>query len=229
MLEVKDLTVRYGAITALAGVDLTVAEGEFVVLLGRNGAGKSSLLKAIVGQVPCRGRIFFEGRELSSLPPWRRVKMGLCLVPEGRHVFGSLTVKENLELGAFVSPKELARRLEEVYTLFPVLKERQDLPAGTLSGGEQQMLAIARALMARPRLLLLDEPSMGLAPKVVQEIYATLAALKGKLTVLLVEQNAKKALQLADRGYLLENGRLVATWQGEEIQETFIQQVYLGK
>ncbi len=229
MLEVKDLTVRYGAITALAGVDLTVAEGEFVVLLGRNGAGKSSLLKAIVGQVPCQGRIFFEGRELSSLPPWRRVKMGLCLVPEGRHVFGSLTVKENLELGAFVSPKELARRLEEVYTLFPVLKERQDLPAGTLSGGEQQMLAIARALMARPRLLLLDEPSMGLAPKVVQEIYATLAALKGKLTVLLVEQNAKKALQLADRGYLLENGRLVATWQGEEIQETFIQQVYLGK
>ncbi|HHI97044.1 MAG TPA: ABC transporter ATP-binding protein [Thermodesulfatator atlanticus] len=229
MLEVKDLTVRYGAITALAGVDLTVAEGEFVVLLGRNGAGKSSLLKAIVGQVPCQGRIFFEGRELSSLPPWRRVKMGLCLVPEGRHVFGSLTVKENLELGGFVSPKELARRLEEVYTLFPVLKERQDLPAGTLSGGEQQMLAIARALMARPRLLLLDEPSMGLAPKVVQEIYATLAALKGKLTVLLVEQNAKKALQLADRGYLLENGRLVATWQGEEIQETFIQQVYLGK
>ena len=229
MLEVKDLTVRYGAITALAGVDLTVAEGEFVVLLGRNGAGKSSLLKAIVGQVPCQGRIFFEGRELSSLPPWRRVKMGLCLVPEGRHVFGSLTVKENLELGAFVSPKELARRLEEVYTLFPVLKERQDLPAGTLSGGEQQMLAIARALMARPRLLLLDEPSMGLAPKVVQEIYATLAALKGKLTVLLVEQNAKKALQLADRGYLLENGRLVATWQGEEIQETFIQQLYLGK
>ncbi len=229
MLEAKDLTVRYGAITALAGVDLTVAEGEFVVLLGRNGAGKSSLLKAIVGQVPCQGRIFFEGRELSSLPPWRRVKMGLCLVPEGRHVFGSLTVKENLELGGFVSPKELARRLEEVYTLFPVLKERQDLPAGTLSGGEQQMLAIARALMARPRLLLLDEPSMGLAPKVVQEIYATLAALKGKLTVLLVEQNAKKALQLADRGYLLENGRLVATWQGEEIQETFIQQVYLGK
>ncbi len=229
MLEVKDLTVRYGAITALAGVDLTVAEGEFVVLLGRNGAGKSSLLKAIVGQVPCQGRIFFEGRELSSLPPWRRVKMGLCLVPEGRHVFGSLTVKENLELGGFVSPKELARRLEEVYTLFPVLKERQDLPAGTLSGGEQQMLAIARALMARPRLLLLDEPSMGLAPKVVQEIYATLAALKGKLTVLLVEQNAKKALQLADRGYLLENGRLVATWQGEEIQETFIQQIYLGK
>ncbi len=229
MLEAKDLTVCYGAITALAGVDLTVAEGEFVVLLGRNGAGKSSLLKAIVGQVPCQGRIFFEGRELSSLPPWRRVKMGLCLVPEGRHVFGSLTVKENLELGAFVSPKELARRLEEVYTLFPVLKERQDLPAGTLSGGEQQMLAIARALMARPRLLLLDEPSMGLAPKVVQEIYATLAALKGKLTVLLVEQNAKKALQLADRGYLLENGRLVATWQGEEIQETFIQQVYLGK
>ncbi len=229
MLEAKDLTVRYGAITALAGVDLTVAEGEFVVLLGRNGAGKSSLLKAIVGQVPCQGRIFFEGRELSSLPPWRRVKMGLCLVPEGRHVFGSLTVKENLELGGFVSPKELARRLEEVYTLFPVLKERQDLPAGTLSGGEQQMLAIARALMARPRLLLLDEPSMGLAPKVVQEIYATLATLKGKLTVLLVEQNAKKALQLADRGYLLENGRLVATWQGEEIQETFIQQVYLGK
>ncbi len=229
MLEVKDLTVRYGAITALAGVNLIVAEGEFVVLLGRNGAGKSSLLKAILGQVPCQGRIFFEGRDLSGLPPWRRVKTGLCLVPEGRHVIASLTVKENLELGGFVSPKELARRLEEVYTLFPVLKERQDLPAGTLSGGEQQMLAIARALMARPRLLLLDEPSMGLAPKVVQEIYAKLAALKGKLTVLLVEQNAKKALQLADRGYLLENGRLVATWQGEEIQETFIQQVYLGK
>ncbi len=228
MLKVEGLRVNYGHVRALRGVNLEVDEGEFVVLLGRNGAGKTTLLKALLGQVPAEGKITFLGKEISSLRPWRRAKLGLSLVPEGRQVFPSLTVKENLELGAFVAKERCSENLASVYKLFPVLKEKESLPAGVLSGGEQQMLAIGRALMANPKLLLLDEPSMGLAPKVVREIYETLAELKGKLTVLLVEQNVKKALALADRVYLLENGRLVSSWGREEVDEAVLEAAYLG-
>ena len=228
MLEVEGLEVSYGHVKAVRGVSFEIKEGEFAVFLGRNGAGKTSLLKSLLGQVRARGRIAFKGRRIDGLPPWRRVKLGLSLVPEGRQVFSSLTVKENLELGAFVAPGNLKRNLKRVFSLFPVLEEKAGLPAGALSGGEQQMLAIGRALMAEPSLLLLDEPSMGLAPKVVQEIYATLEKLKGRLTVLLVEQNVKKALSLADRVFLLESGRLVSSWRRDEVDEAVVEAAYLG-
>lgn len=228
MLEVEGLEVSYGHVKAVRGVSFEIKEGEFAVFLGRNGAGKTSLLKSLLGQVRARGRIAFKGRRIDGLPPWRRVKLGLSLVPEGRQVFSSLTVKENLELGAFVAPGNLKRNLARVFSLFPVLEEKAGLPAGALSGGEQQMLAIGRALMAEPSLLLLDEPSMGLAPKVVQEIYATLEKLKGRLTVLLVEQNVKKALSLADRVFLLESGRLVSSWRRDEVDEAVVEAAYLG-
>ncbi len=228
MLEVEGLEVSYGHVRAVRDVSFEVKEGEFAVFLGRNGAGKTSLLKALLGQVKARGRITLRGRRLEGLPPWRRVKLGLSLVPEGRQVFSPLTVRENLELGAFVAPGKLKRNLAQVFSLFPVLEEKAGLPAGALSGGEQQMLAIGRALMAEPALLLLDEPSMGLAPKVVQEIYATLKKLKGRLTVLLVEQNVKKALSLADRVFLLESGRLVSSWGRDEVDETVVEAAYLG-
>ncbi|NPB08819.1 MAG: ABC transporter ATP-binding protein, partial [Thermodesulfobacteria bacterium] len=190
LLEAEDLWVHYGAVAALQGVSFRLRAGEFLMILGRNGAGKSTLLKALCGQVPLKtGRISFAGKEIGRLPPWRRTKLGLSLVPEGRRVFAPLSVRENLELGAFSRPRGLEERLKDVLSLFPELVPKLDLPAGALSGGEQQMLAVARALMSEPKLLLLDEPSMGLAPKVVARIYQTLAALKGKMSLLVVEQN----------------------------------------
>ncbi len=211
-LEVAGLTVAYGATEALRGIDLAVAEGETVCLLGANGAGKTTTLRALSGQVrPRAGHIRLGGADITALAPHRIVRRGLVQVPEGRQVFAVLTVAENLTLGAWTlrDPAEAARRRERVLARFPRLRERLHQPAGALSGGEQQMLAIGRALMAGPRLLLLDEPSMGLAPLMVAEIFAVIAELKAeRVTLLLVEQNAAAALAVADRAYVLETGRI---------------------
>ncbi len=214
MLAVRGLEVRYHAAVAVDGIDLRVEEGEVVALIGPNGAGKTSTLLALLGLVACRGEVRYQGEVLAGLEPEERVARGLVLVHERRHLFGSMTVEENLLLGAFSRYKRGERgiwgELERVYERFPRLAERRQQLAATMSGGEQQMLAIGRALMARPRLLLLDEPSLGLAPLIVQEIFGILAGLKAEgTTILLVEQNARAALELADRGYVLEAGRIV--------------------
>ena len=214
MLAVRGLEVRYHAAVAVDGIDLRVEEGEVVALIGPNGAGKTSTLLALLGLVACRGEVRYQGEVLAGLEPEERVARGLVLVHERRHLFGSMTVEENLLLGAFARYKRGERgiwgELERVYERFPRLAERRQQLAATMSGGEQQMLAIGRALMARPRLLLLDEPSLGLAPLIVQEIFGILAGLKAEgTTILLVEQNARAALELADRGYVLEAGRIV--------------------
>ncbi len=229
LLEAEDLRVHYGAVAALQGVSFRLRAGEFLMILGRNGAGKSTLLKALCGQVPLKtGRISFAGKEIGRLPPWRRTKLGLSLVPEGRRVFAPLSVRENLELGAFSRPRGLEERLKDVLSLFPELVPKLDLPAGALSGGEQQMLAVARALMSEPKLLLLDEPSMGLAPKVVARIYQTLAALKGKMSLLVVEQNLSQGLSLADRLLFLDSGRLVREFSGGDVSLKQVEELYLG-
>ncbi len=229
MLEVQDIWVHYGAVAALQGVSFRLSPGEFLLVLGRNGAGKSTLLRALAGQVPLKaGEIRFEGKRLNQLPAWKRNRLGLSLVPEGRRVFAPLSVRENLELGAFSHPQALKSRLDEVLTLFPELKPKVDLPAGALSGGEQQMLAVARALMSRPRVLFLDEPSMGLAPKVVSRIYHTLAKLKGQIALLVVEQNLSQGLWLADRLLFLDSGRLVREFASHELSVTEVEELYLG-
>ena len=229
MLEVRELWVDYGTVQALQGAEFSLTQAEFVVLLGRNGAGKSSLLHALMGQAPVkRGRILWNGREITRWSTWKRVQAGLALVPEGRRVFAHLSVRENLELGAFVSPKGFKRNLEYVLSLFPLLKERLHLPAGVLSGGEQQMLAMARALMGSPKLLLLDEPSMGLAPKMVQKIYAVLGRLKGKVTMLVVEQNLSKGLSLADRLLFFDSGRVVKEYAKGGFSKKEVEALYLG-
>nr|WP_321468399.1 ABC transporter ATP-binding protein [uncultured Desulfobulbus sp.] len=234
MLEVEGIDVFYGNIQALHGVSLSVNQGEIITLIGSNGAGKSTTLMAISGiVVPRRGSIRFEGKEISAMAPDGIVKLGLCQVPEGRHIFANLSVAENLDLGAFLrrDRKGINSDLDYVYQLFPILAERRNQPGGNLSGGEQQMLAISRALMARPKLLLLDEPSMGLAPLVTKQIFEIIETINKEhgTTIFLVEQNANLALQVAHRGYVLENGRVVLEDKAAALlRNTAIQKAYLG-
>jgi branched-chain amino acid transport system ATP-binding protein len=234
MLTLKSLQAGYGRVPVLKGVSLHVREGEVVTLLGGNGAGKTTTLRTISGLLRARkGGIEFAGQDLTRIPAERIVILGLALVPEGRRVFSSLSVTANLELGAYHrrDKGQVRRDLEEMRRRFPILKERAHQAAGTLSGGEQQILAIGRALMARPRLLMLDEPSMGLAPRMVTQVYGILAELKAAgTTILLVEQNARAALKVADRGYVLETGRIILDGTATELQEDpEVQRAYLGK
>ena len=233
MLEVKNLSVHYGMIQAVRNVDFTVKEGEIVSLIGANGAGKSTILKTLSGLIhPSEGEIVYLGENIASTSAKKIVEKGLVQVPEGRHVFPGLTVKENLELGAFLrKDKEgIQKDMEAVFERFPILKERKDQDAQTLSGGEQQMLAMGRALMSRPKLLLLDEPSMGLAPIFIREIFKIIQEIqKTGTTVLLIEQNAKMALSISDRAYVLETGSVVLSGTGQELLESDeIQKAYLG-
>ncbi len=232
VLEVSGLCTHYGRIQALFGIDLQVAQGELVALVGANGAGKTTLLRTISGLQPASaGTIRFLGEDLASVAAERRVRKGIVQVPEGRQVFGPMSVEDNLRLGAYTrSPGEVEDGLQRMYAMFPVLKERRRLAAGTLSGGQQQMLAIARALMARPRLLLLDEPSMGLAPLLIEEVFETVRMLREELiTIFLVEQNAHKALSVADRGYVIETGRIVLGDSGPALLgNAQVQAAYLG-
>jgi branched-chain amino acid transport system ATP-binding protein len=234
MLEVSGITVRYGAIEAIRDVSLTVERGEVVTLLGVNGAGKTSTLAAVAGLVsPAAGSVSLDGQLVSGRRPEEIVRAGIALSPEGRRVFPRLTVAENLRLGgiSLSSRSDSAERIEYVYDLFPRLRERAGQAAGTLSGGEQQMLAIARALMSKPRVLLLDEPSLGLAPIVVSQVFGLLERLRGEgLTMLLVEQNARRALELADRAYVLVHGRMERSAPADELLEaTDLDALYLGK
>jgi branched-chain amino acid transport system ATP-binding protein len=233
LFEVRDLDVYYGAVQALRGVSLDVASGEVVTLIGANGAGKTTLLRAISGLEPARqGSIRFDGRELTRLPAHRIVGLGISQVPEGRIVFANLSVRDNLELGAYLrhDRAQIREDLERMFTLFPRLRERARQSAGTLSGGEQQMLAIARGLMSRPRLLLLDEPSLGLAPILVREIFRTVAEISRQgVTILLVEQNAHMALGVADRGYVMETGSIVLSDTRENLlANEEVKSAYLG-
>ena len=233
MLEVKNLSVHYGMIQAVRNVDFTVNEGEIVSLIGANGAGKSTILKTLSGLIhPSEGEIVYLGENIASTSAKKIVEKGLVQVPEGRHVFPGLTVKENLELGAFLrkDKEEIQKDMEAVFERFPILKERKDQDAQTLSGGEQQMLAMGRALMSRPKLLLLDEPSMGLAPIFIREIFKIIQEIqKTGTTVLLIEQNAKMALSISNRAYALETGSVVLSGTGQELLESDeIQKAYLG-
>lgn len=233
MLEVKNLSVHYGMIQAVRNVDFKLNEGEIVSLIGANGAGKSTILKTLSGLIhPSEGEIVYLGENIASTSAKKIVEKGLVQVPEGRHVFPGLTVKENLELGAFLrKDKEgIQKDMEDVFERFPILKERKDQDAQTLSGGEQQMLAMGRALMSRPKLLLLDEPSMGLAPIFIREIFKIIQEIqKTGTTVLLIEQNAKMALSISNRAYVLETGSVVLTGTGQELLESDeIQKAYLG-
>ncbi|MFA4901133.1 MAG: ABC transporter ATP-binding protein [Desulfobaccales bacterium] len=234
MLTLKSLQAGYGRVPVLKGISLHVRAGEVVTLIGGNGAGKTTTLRAISGLLPPRkGTVEFDGQDLTRMPAERIVTLGLALVPEGRRVFTSLSVTANLELGAYHrrDKGEVRRDLEAMRQRFPILKERAHQAAGTLSGGEQQILAIGRALMARPRLLMLDEPSMGLAPRMVTQVYEILAELKAAgTTILLVEQNARAALKVADRGYVLETGRIILDGTAAELREDpEVQRAYLGK
>lgn len=232
MLEIRALESQYGRIPALRGIDVRVAEGELVALVGANGAGKTTLLRALSGvQRVSAGQVRFCGEDITRSSSDRRVRLGIAQVPEGRLVFGSLSVEDNLRLGGCTRTRaESDAAIERVFEMYPVLRSRRRQAAGTLSGGQQQMLAIGRALMARPRLLLLDEPSMGLAPKLVAEIFDTIRALKaGGTTIFLVDQNARAALSLADRGYVLETGRIVLSGTGAELLDhAQVQEAYLG-
>jgi len=234
MLEIKDLDVFYGNIQALRKVNIYVKEGEKVALIGANGAGKTTLLKTIIGLIePRNGTIRFKGENINSVSPWNIVAKGIALVPEGRQVFPEMTVLENLEMGAYIYINDNKKKesINQMFELFPRLKEREKQIAGTLSGGEQQMLAIGRALMSRPKLLLLDEPSMGLAPILVEGIFDIISDIKRKMnaTILLVEQNAKKALSVVDRGYVLETGEITMENKAKElINNKYIKEAYLG-
>ena len=232
LLEVDDIVVRYGAIAAIKGISFTVSRGEVIALLGANGAGKTTTQKTISGMLrPAGGSITFDGQRIDGIPAHRLIELGICHVPEGRHVFPRMTVAENLEMGAFRFRRPDQEVLDRVLELFPRLQERIRQQAGTLSGGEQQMLAIGRALMGKPRLLLLDEPSMGLAPLIVAQIFDIVREInKLGVTVLLVEQNATQALTIANRGYVLETGELVLTGTGAELlADDRIRAAYLGE
>jgi branched-chain amino acid transport system ATP-binding protein len=233
VFEVKEIDVFYGDAQALYGLSLQVREGEVVTLVGANGAGKTTTLRAISGLLPvARGEVAFEGRSLLGVPAHRRAELGIALVPEGRELWPQLTVRENLELGAYgkAARRHLSGSLERVYELFPVVKERSRQVAGSMSGGEQQMVAIARALMTRPRLLMLDEPSLGLAPVVVSQVFDTIRRLHAEgLTILLVEQNLKKALEMADRGYVVETGSIsIEGTAADLLADPTIRSAYLG-
>jgi len=232
LLDVVDLQVKYGAITAIKGISFDVREGEIVALLGANGAGKTTTQKTVSGMLrPSAGTITYDGKRIDGIPPHELINLGLCHVPEGRHVFPMMTVEENLVMGAFRFRSPDADMMAHVLDLFPRLKERFGQQAGTLSGGEQQMLAIGRALMGKPRLLLLDEPSMGLAPLIVEQIFEIVRGINTEgVSVLLVEQNAHQALSLADRGYVLETGDLVLSGTGRELlADDRIRAAYLGE
>ena len=232
MLKVNDINVYYGAIHAIKGVSFQVIEGEVVTLIGANGAGKSTILNTVCGLLRSRtGSVEFLGKNLASLPVHKIVELGMAHVPEGRRIFQQMTVEENLEMGAYTQARStIAPNLERVYEQFPRLKERRKQVAGTLSGGEQQMLAMGRGLMSNPKLLMLDEPSMGLAPILVEQIFEIIKQLhKAGTTILLVEQNARMALSVADRGYVLETGKIVATGTGGELlRDEAVKKAYLG-
>lgn len=233
-LEIRDLHVSYGGIRALKGIDLTVEEGQIVTLIGANGAGKSTTLRAISGlQKPQSGSILYGGEELVGLPAKEIVRRGIIHVPEGRRVFPDMTVAENLKIGAFLRKDKdgIASDMDYVYSLFPRLKERSWQPAGTLSGGEQQILAVGRALMSRPKVLMMDEPSLGLAPLIVKDIFSIIRRVNADgITVLLIEQNANAALRIADYGYVLETGVIALTGTGEELlRNESVREAYLGK
>jgi branched-chain amino acid transport system ATP-binding protein len=232
LLTVEGLRSRYGRIEVLHGIDLTVGSGEIVTVVGANGAGKTTLLRCLSGIQPVSGgSIVFRGDPLTTVPAYRRLKLGLAQSPEGRQIFTNLTVEENLRLGAFLFADDRVQRdMEDAFAMFPVLKQKRNLAAGGLSGGQQQMLAIARALMGRPSCLLLDEPSMGLAPILVAQIFDVVKGLRGLgVTVLLVEQNAFGALSIADRGYVMETGRITMTGPAAEIiSDERIREAYLG-
>ncbi len=235
MLSVTGLDAGYGRVQALYGIDVEIGEGEVVTLIGANGAGKTTLLRVVSGLLPVwRGSVTFDGREINAMSSNQRVEQGIAMVPGGRMLFGPLTVLENLQLGAYCRRREPSAKidddLEMVFELFPVLARRTDQTAMTLSGGEQQMLAVGRALMSRPRLLLLDEPSLGLAPKVITEIFAVLDRLKAQgLTIFLVEQDAKVALSHADRGYVMRTGRIALSGTASDlIADDDVRLIYLG-
>ena len=233
LLEVESLEVRYGGIRAVKGIDLAVAEGELVCLIGANGAGKSSTLRAICGLLPARaGCVRYAGADVAATPVFELPRKGLVMVPEGRGIFPQLTVEENLAMGAYARrDRDIGRDLERQYGTFPRLRERRGQTAGTLSGGEQQMLAIARALMARPKLLLLDEPSMGLAPLLVAKIFEIIREIAARgVTILLVEQNARLALEVASRGYVMESGAItLADDAGNLLADAKVREAYLGE
>ncbi len=234
LLKIENLSVFYGVIEAIKNISFEVNEGEIIALIGANGAGKTTILHTISGLVPAKsGSITFDGKEITKLPAHKIVKMGIAQVPEGRRIFAQLSVYENLKLGAFTrnNPAESAETLEMVYTRFPRLKERRNQIAGTLSGGEQQMLAMGRALMSKPRIMLLDEPSMGLSPILVSEIFDIIKSInQSGTTVLLVEQNAKKALSIANHAYVLETGKIVLGGKASDlINDEGVRKAYLGE
>ncbi len=234
ILELKDLSVSYGGIQAVRGINLKVNAGELVTLIGANGAGKSTTLRAITGLVhPAAGKVLYNGQDITNTAPFKLVEQGLVMVPEGRGIFGQLTIEENLAMGAFIRNDKaaVAQEIERVFEIFPRLKERRKQSAGTLSGGEQQMLAMGRALLTKPKLLLLDEPSMGLAPLMIKKIFDTVSFIsKQGTTILLIEQNAKLALKAADRAYVMESGVITIEGDAKEMLDNpKVKEAYLGE
>jgi branched-chain amino acid transport system ATP-binding protein len=232
LLEVSGLCVAYGGIEAVKGISLSVGEDEIVSLIGSNGAGKTTTLRAISGLLPCKGgKVTFQGKDITTLLPDARVRMRLAHVPEGRHVFPALTIEENLKLGSYTrnDRKAIAEDIEDMYQLFPILKERRKQQAGTMSGGEQQMLSIARAMMSRPELLILDEPTMGLSPKMIEVVLDTIREIRSRKTpILLVEQNTVEAIQMANRVYALRVGEIVSVMAGKSVTEESLKDFYLS-